>query len=253
MIFSWITKPRKAGIILFSFFLLAFGFVTQPATSQITAGKVVYERKTNIYKKFKDWDGVKDWIREEDHIKVDTFELFFNDSLTAFKPQESDIREKYEWATDKNQVYQNFKAGTRFTVKSVWGENVNLSDTLYKRTWKITDSKRIICGYPCRKAIWQADDTTRFYAWFSNELQVSAGPESFYGLPGLILGLATEDGGVIYFAKSVDATPPQADAFEYEKGKKKIYTVPELKSKLEKEYGKEKWGKAMLKNLFGYW
>ncbi|MCX6292662.1 MAG: hypothetical protein NT126_13025 [Bacteroidetes bacterium] len=31
------------------------------------------------------------------------------------------------------------------------------------------------------------------------------GPESFVGLPGAILGLATEDGSVIYFAKNVEA------------------------------------------------
>src|SRR5436853_4942374 len=124
--------------------------------AQITSGKIVFERKTNLYKKFKDWDGVKDWIKEEDRTKVDVFELYFNDSLSVFKPQESDLKENFSWATAKNTVYQNTKSNSRYMIKNIWGEDAYLTDTLYKRHWKITASKRTICGYNCRKAIWDA-------------------------------------------------------------------------------------------------
>ena len=59
---------------------------------QLTQGKIVYERKTNLYKKFKD-DNVTDWIKERDKIKIDYFELLFNDSLSLFRPQESELKE----------------------------------------------------------------------------------------------------------------------------------------------------------------
>ena len=29
--------------------------------------------------------------------------------------------------------------------------------------------------------------------------------------------------------------------------------INKLRAELEKQYGKEKWGKAMIKNFFGYW
>jgi GLPGLI family protein len=234
--------------ILFLTLLFCSSFVF----SQITNGKIVYERKTNLYKKFKG-DDVKEWLREEDKNKVDVFELYFNDSMSLFKPQESDLREKMSWATSKTTVYQNLKRNSRLSIKDLWGEKFYVEDTLWTRQWKITDSKRNIAGYNCRKAIWQADDSTRIYAWYAEELIPSVGPESFYGLPGTILGLATEDGGVIYFAKSVESSKQPVEILTPVRGKNKIYKTAEIKAKLEKDFGKNPWGKDMIKSMFGLW
>lgn len=220
--------------------------------AQITSGKIVYERKTNLYKKFKG-DDVKEWLKEEDKNKMDIFELYFNDSMSLFKPQESDLREKMSWATSKNVVYQNLNTNKRFTIKDLWGEKIYIEDTLWHRQWKITESSRNIAGYNCRKAIWQANDSTRIYAWYSEELVTSVGPESFYGLPGTILGLATEDGGVIYFAKSVEAAKQPVETLTFVRGKGKMYKTEEIKAKLEKDFGKNPWGKQMIKSMFGLW
>jgi GLPGLI family protein len=230
--------------LLLCFVNVAFG--------QITAGKITYERKTNLYKKFKD-DDVKEWLKEEDKNKLDMFELYFTDSTSVFKPQESNLRERMSWATSKNVVYQQYNQNKRLTLKSIWGEQLYVEDSLYKREWKITDSKRVICGYNCRKAIWQANDSTRLYAWYCDDIVPSVGPESFYGLPGAILGLATEDGGVIYFAKTVEVVKPSMEAVIPKRGKNKIYSSAELKAKLEKDFGKNPWGKAMIKETFGIW
>ncbi|MGZ4038336.1 MAG: GLPGLI family protein, partial [Bacteroidia bacterium] len=125
--------------------------------------------------------------------------------------------------------------------------------TLFIRKWKITDNTRNIAGYNCRKAIWRVNDSTRIYAWYAQELMVSTGPESFNGLPGVILGLATEDGGVVYFAKKVEIVKPDVNTLRPPKVKGKIYTGKELRAKLEKDYGKEKWGKAMIHDNFDVW
>ncbi len=138
-------------------------------------------------------------------------------------------------------------------MKTIWGEALWVQDSLYKRTWKITDSKRNICGYSCRKALWQANDSTRIYAWYCDEITVSTGPESFMGLPGAILGLATEDGGVIYFAKTIQLQTPVSETLLPKKIKGKVYSANELKTKLESDFGKQKWGKAMIREHFGVW
>ena len=127
-----------------------------------------------------------------------------------------------------------------------------LQDTVAKRQWKITDNKRMISGYSCRKAIWQENDSTRIYAWYTDDIVPTVGPESFCGLPGAILGLATEDGGVIYFAKSIEISKPDVIMMQPKKGKNKIYTTAELKTKLEKDFGKNPWGKAMIRDLFSW-
>jgi GLPGLI family protein len=219
--------------------------------AQITAAKITYERKTNLFKRFKG-DNVSNWLKEADKIKIDFFELSFNDTISVFKPQESELRENMEWATEKNTVFQNFNTQKRYTIKNMWGEELHVTDSLFKRKWKITESTRKIAGYNCRKAMWQANDTMRIYAWFSYDIVPSTGPESFNGLPGTILGLATEDGGIIYFAKKVEILNPIATSFIPPK-KKKVYTLPELKEQMTKQYGKEKWFKGMLENAFGIW
>jgi GLPGLI family protein len=220
--------------------------------AQIRSGKITYERKTNLYKKYKG-ENMRRWIEESNKIKTDYFELNFNDSLAFFRPQESELKEDYSWATQKNTVYQNFKQNTRITIKSIWGEQVYLSDTLYTRKWKITYNKRNIGGYDCRKAIWQVNDSTRIYAWYADAINISTGPESFIGLPGAILGLATEDGGVVYFAKKIEIIKNDPRTLVLTKKVKKYYTPAELKLQLQKDYGKESWGKAMIKSTFDNW
>jgi len=219
--------------------------------AQITSAKITYERKTNLFKKYKEND-VEDWMKEEDKIKIEYFELFISDTGSVFKPQESDLREQFSWATSKNTVYQNFNKKTRYMIKQMWGEELHLTDSLFKRKWQMTDGSRKIAGYQCRKAYWQANDSTKIYAWFSYDLVPSTGPESFNGLPGTILGLATEDGGVVYFAKKVEVIRVEPAVFLIPK-KKKIYTIPELKAQMTKEYGKEKWFKRMMNEQFGIW
>lgn len=219
--------------------------------AQITSGKIVFERRTNLYKKFKG-DDVKEWLKPEDKNKVDLFELYFNDSMSVFKPQESDLKERMSWATSKNTTYQNFNSNSTLAIKSVWGEDLYVKDSLKKREWKITDSKRVISGYNCRKAVWKMNDSTRIYVWYTDDIIPNVGPESFCGLPGAILGLATEDGGLIYFAKSVEVSTPPIEMLLPKTGKNKVYSSPELKAKLEKDFGKNPWGKAMIRELFSW-
>jgi GLPGLI family protein len=234
------------------FYLLCVALLAVAVVSgQITSAKITFERKTNLYKKFKNPETQR-WIKEEEKIKLDYFELFVNDTCSLFKPQESDLKEMYSWATSKNSVLQNFNHRTRYLIKTIWGEELHLTDSLFTRKWKITESSRKIAGYTCRKAVWQANDSTRIYAWFSYDIVPSAGPESFNGLPGTILGLATEDGGVVYFAKKVEVITVLPGMLTLPK-KKKIYSVPELKEQMTKQYGKEKWFKNMLHEQFGIW
>ena len=234
---------------LFLFWLL-LGAVA--AIAQISSAHIVFERKTNLYKKFKS-EEVQNWITEADRNKVDTFELFFNDSLSYFGPKESDLKEKMSWATTKTKVYINHHSGDIYAIKDIWSEEVHVQDSTINRSWKIVPGKRKICGYECQKALWRAGDTLSIYAWFANEISPSVGPETFTGLPGTILGIATEDGGVVYFARQVLLERISPEVLLPKKHKGKVYERSELKAKLEKDFGKEPWGKLLIAELFGVW
>jgi GLPGLI family protein len=222
------------------------------AFSQLKSGRILFERKTNLHKRFK--GDSRDWIKDEDKIKIDVFELYFNDSLSAFIPKESELKEKMSWATSKSSVFVNHNSGNVLSVKSMWGEQFFLQDTLKRVTWKVTDSFRKIGGFNCRKAVYQPDDSTRIYAWYCDHIIPSVGPEGMCGLPGAILGLATEDGGVIYFAKIVEAQSPTEEVLLAPKVKKsKIYTREEFVKKLKTEFGDKPWVKQEIKNILDPW
>jgi GLPGLI family protein len=219
------------------------------AVGQINAGKIVFERKTNLEKKFSD-ARMKKMLGDGDKIRVDLFEFYFNDTCSIFKPILSDEADPMSWTTSKNTVVQNFNTNQKLLILSIWGQQINVTDSNTNRQWKITDSKRNIANYECTKAVWQKNDSTRLYAWFSPEIVPSVGPEGFDGLPGAILGLATEDGGIIYFAKSVEELKPTSEVYKVDLKKKEVYTMAELKDKIEKEYGSTPMGKRIFVDLF---
>lgn len=230
---------------VFALFLCMSAFLSN---GQITAGKITFERKTNLLKRFKD-PGTQRWLGEN-KTKVDKFDLYFNDSVSLFIPSEVYGKDDLSWTTNKNTTYQNFNQHSRYSILSVWGENLYVQDSTVKRTWKITESKRTIGKYECRKAIWEVNDSVRIYAWYSDEIIPSVGPETFTGLPGAILGVATEDGGVIYFAKTVEIMTPDLNALMPKMGKNKTSTVAELRSKLEKQFGSKPEMSGYIEDLF---
>ena len=206
---------------------------------QVTSGKIIFERKTNLKKIFGKDERMKRFITDENKTKIDRFELFFNDSMSAFIPipDEEESQGFLKYLTSHNQVYQNLNKGEKLSVLDLWGTETFLKDTIAKRQWKVTESKRKIGNYMCRKAIWEMNDSTRIYAWFSVDIVPSIGPEAFSGLPGAILGLATEDGSIIYFAQDVKVMTPKPEIFIKDPGKNDVYTKDELKKQLEVKMG----------------
>ena len=58
---------------------------------------------------------------------------------------------------------------------------------------------------------------------------------------------------IIYFAKSVEVVKPELAQLTAKKSKSNLYKSKELRTKLEKDFGKEKWGKIMIYNNFEIW
>ena len=80
------------------FLVLNFSF----ANGQITHGVILFERKTNLLKKYKTPESQR-WLRGE-KMKVDRFNLHFSPEKSVFLPVESAVPSKADWATSKNTV-----------------------------------------------------------------------------------------------------------------------------------------------------
>jgi GLPGLI family protein len=218
---------------------IAVLLIVSSSFAQETSGRIVFERKTNLKKRMGDNPRMKNFINDDNKIRKEYFELYFNDSLSAFLPIESEGEAEgfMAYMTTQNTIYQDINNGTFMSKLDLWGSDGYLKDSLSHRDWKITDSKRNLAGYKCRKAMWEQNDSTRIYAWFSIDLVPSIGPEGFWGLPGAILGLATEDGGLIYFAKEVEILEAPIEKMTYEEPKES-YTKEEMVDLLAERMGK---------------
>lgn len=217
----------------------------------ITKGKITYERRTNLYKQFDD-DRMKKFIKEENKIKVDRFSLYFNDSISNYAYITPDEEDQMAWATWKNSVYTNLKQGKRSVFMDMFGTSLTMKDSVVNRDWIITSGTRKIAGYECTRAIWQKNDSTRIYAWFTTDIVPTLGPESVQGLPGAILGLATENGGIVYFASKVEIIDPTEAQLAEPKKKGKEYTYKELYDEMVEKLEGQPFGARVLEGMF-YW
>ena len=218
-----------AVVVFFLMTTLSFGQV-------IKSGEIVFEKRTNLEKRYagaETFGNSKEWIKEP---KTDEYILYFNDSVSLFKPVLPEIGdEDREWSTMKNTTYQNIKSNKLERQFLYYGAEIYLTDSLKKRDWIITENIRTIAGFKTKQALWIANDSTRIYAWYAEQILPSVGPESFNGLPGAILGLALEDGGVVYFAKEVKPLSKKNIEREMPKGKSKDYYSNEELRKLVTE------------------
>ena len=225
-----------------------FLFNIQITNGQITHGLILFERKTNLLKKYDSPESQR-WLRGE-KVKIDRFNLHFSPEKSIFLPLESAVPSKTDCATSKNTVVQDFEKEERICVYSLFGESKVVKDNIVERNWKITERKRNIAGYSCRRAIWNKNDSTRIYAWYTDQLVPSTGPETFNGLPGTILGFATEDGGVVYFAKLVQEKYQNVDELISEIKIKNFSTEKELKDELIKKSKSNPWMSRVVAYLF---
>ena len=225
-----------------------FLFNIQYSNGQITHGVILFERKTNLLKKYDSPESQR-WLRGE-KVKIDRFNLHFTPEKSIFLPLESAVPSKTDWATSKNTVVQDFEKEERICVYTLFGESKVVKDNIVERDWKITERKRNIAGYSCRRAIWNKNDSTRIYAWYTDQLVPSTCPETFNGLPGTILGLATEDGGVVYFAKLVQEKYQNVDELVSDIKIKNFSTEKELKDELIKKSKSNPWMSKVVTYLF---
>lgn len=228
---------------LISFLLLT----TFSAQAQMTEGSIRFERRINIFKKFPDKETQK-WIGEKNKYSYDHYMLYFNEDKSVFIPDPNDDPKQgmMQWLVQQHSALQNFKENQNTTLINIIGQMIVVRDSLRPRNWKYTGKIRTIANYECTQVLLQVDDTTKLYAWFTTDILPQVGPENFWGLPGAILGVASEDGGTTYFATEVKATKVEWDKVTPKFSDKKMTNFAELKDKMINEFGKRKEAKPLI-------
>src|SRR5690606_20107206 len=107
--------------------------------------------------------------------------------------------------------------------------------------------QRTIAGFNCRKAVGIICDSVYVVAFFAEEIPVSGGPESFAGLPGMILGLVVPRLHTTWFATKLTLQNSTTANFPLPRKGKKT-TEPELHKLLQSSM--KEWGDRGQKNMW---
>lgn len=171
----------------------------------ISSGKIVYERKVNVWAGISDnfFEGFKEAVPQ---WQTDNFVLSFTTDKTLYKP-EGEVRKRlFNMPASDNVVYTDLKKGIRISAKNIFDKNYLIQNSLRHAVWKIKDDFREIAGFNCRRATTIILDSVFVVAFYAEEIIPSTGPESFGGLPGAILGLVINRLHTAWYATRVEAT-----------------------------------------------
>lgn len=238
--------------------MLLLPFAGQTFGQFVSQGKITYERKTNLRQSYQT-DADVEWLKDNyDKIAqytVSEFSLVFNKEASLYLfDKEQDVASGWsmDWGGPKpahqNKVYTDFKTGNEMVERKVYEKGYLEETGRPQFKWKLVNEMRTIAGYPCRKAITHICDSVVVVAFYCDQIMADGGPESFNGLPGMILGIAIPRLYTTWFATNVELLSQDVQPFKPERKTKKASKesmMAEIKSDTKD------WGS--FKNKINWW
>jgi GLPGLI family protein len=183
-----------------------------------SSGTIEFDKTVNIYALIKKqmnknnedfWQQIFDsYKKDHPQFKVLKSTLTFSGNKTLYTPlEDAEPTGNYfdmPMADQNNTIYTDLAASQSIIQKKVFEEMFLLKDSTRKINWKITDETREIAGYTCRRANAIVMDSIYVVAFYTDKIHISGGPETFTGLPGMILGIALPHENVTWFATKVN-------------------------------------------------
>jgi GLPGLI family protein len=247
--------------LFFTVFLMSSSLLAQKKE-----GVVIYERKQNMHRT----------VGEEMRAMIPEFNiskqmLLFTHQQSLYKavPEEEapdPFNNKSGGAimlgSRSSETYMHFGENRKLTATEIFGDAFLITDTIKKLNWIMGDESKTIAGYLCKKAttttknirpsvrMFAAEKSTdkvnvpspklediEVVAWYAVDLQSSAGPENYLGLPGVVLEVDIDKSTTVFSAQEV---LPLSDMSQLKAPKKGRKVTPE-------EYNKEM--KKMIENM----
>lgn len=138
-----------------------------------------------------------------DAEREDSFLLVIKDRLSSYERMEPDeeltddagpsiVLVSPGYSEEEHSTYKDMNHKSMTEVKDFQGKAYTIETPMPDYRWKILKESKDIMGLKCYKATLQDS----VVAWFCPEIPVNEGPNTYCGLPGIILDL--EDGTDIY-------------------------------------------------------
>lgn len=238
------------------FLISALLIATASANAQtqfLAKGKIEFERKINVHRQYEPDENdtwYKEYITKLPKFHTSYFDLHFSDDKTMYKHNRDGDGPKNFWGigpAKENTIVTDLQKQFYTGLKRVYEENYLIQDSTRKVEWKISDETRTIAGFECRKAVAKICDSVYVVAFYTDEILVSGGPESFNGLPGMILGLAIPRLYTTWFATKVQLIDPKENELAAPTRGKKV-NMKALEATLQRSL--KDWGKEAQRNIW---
>ncbi|MCH7411631.1 GLPGLI family protein [Belliella sp. DSM 111904] len=184
-------------------------------SNQNEEGVITYTTKINMHKKIP---------AENEEIKKIIPEFNTSSNVLLFNPDESlykNIPEQvnpFEQSSKgntrvisqvvmSNETYLDRKESLITQMKEFMGKKYLIKKDQERIPWKLGTDTKEIHGYTCKSASFQDKSEREIKAWFTEEIRVSLGPESYHGLPGLILEVSINDDDIIISTDKIEWRP----------------------------------------------
>ena len=212
----------------------------------VTAGKVLYERKANMRRRITD-ENMKNMVPE---FAVSKTELSFSGDESTYQnvKEEEDVRDQAGGEFGNGNrifmkmgggdvcTYRNYSTGQMTEQRQMGPKKYLIEDTLRRIGWRLQEDTMTIRSFLCRKATATDRQGNPIIAWYTEDIPVSCGPETFGGLPGLILSLDINNAEIRYTPISLTPGDPAKDRVHAPKDGKKI-TRKEFQQMMQEQYG----------------
>jgi GLPGLI family protein len=222
-------------ILFFSLFTCTTLFAQQ--SKAIKSGSIEYDRTINTFALARQMldlypaeyrsmvnQGFEQYQKNKPQFLTNKSKLVFNNNKSLFIPEvpiENPVVFMNPPLTRQiNMVYTDANTNKRVIQKEVLDDNFLVTDSVSKIVWKLTDQTQEIAGFTCRRANGLILDSVYVVAFYTDKIWMSGGPESFSGLPGMILKLSLPREHVTWTATKVTvADIPEATIVPPKKGK----------------------------------
>ncbi len=160
--------------------------------------------------------------------------LDFDKNQTLFTPAPMTPAERVPtinanpMVTQFNTVYTDLSKKAVTMKKMVYQDELLIVDSVKKITWRLTNETREFAGYTCRRANGLYMDSISVVAFYTDKIRVSGGPESFSGLPGMILCLVVPHENIRFDATKVSVNTANVAKIVPPKSKSKPINYKQL-------------------------
>ena len=243
--------------------IFGFGLVlvtTSSLFAQMKEGKIVYERKTNMWRMITDPE-MRTRIPE---FRTANFELLFNDKASLFRSVPDDEApdpfannggdrggQRFNFRMPETTTYIDLATQMQYESRTMFEKTFLVVDSLKPLKWKISEETKTIAKHLCKKATTTApaqmvrmggvrigrnnaaanDSTkksdapivtkeTEVIVWYAEDIAASVGPEVYTGLPGAILEVDMDNGANVTTATEVTTKYPKKELTQPNKGDK---------------------------------